>query len=490
MRYTMDKGDISLVSFNYDEKVTYGGKMPYGSSDNPAYDFVWKTVERLGLGTAPNPLQSIIKPGNTVLIKPNLIDHIPGTYTRPEVVMPIIDMAVAAGAGKIYIADAGINFFETEQTLASTRYSEMARFLQGENTAIKIEAVNLNRLPRWRWISLGEDSSFYDSGYRDDEVGFDRGKSLLNHKYYWTADCLGKSPNGKPLGWYAISDIVLDADVVINMPKMKTHWTMIVTLSLKNIVGCTMASTYDQKAGEGANLARIPHCHVKDSNYFENDVSARVLQDLNKIILYCDKKGQLKNKRQRKYLTVIDGIEAMERSQTSLYDSKGKRRMSRMVLAGEDPVSTDMVACRAMGYDYRHVPTLKKGTMDKIHRIGNYNQDNIVITGENLDKRINHVFSFNDRWKKDARFLAIRKFSPPKIRTLTREGKKVIAVIDNCMAAHLSYDGGNLITMSRKDNSYFAELPLSAKNVCIFAHDQYLNSISKVCDFAASHYNE
>ena len=128
--------------------------------------------------------------------------------------------------------------------------------------------------------------------------------------------------------------------------------------------------------------------------------------------------------------------------------------------------------------------------MDKIHRIGNYNQDNIVITGENLDKRINHVFSFNDRWKKDARFLAIRKFSPPKIRTLTREGKKVIAVIDNCTAAHLSYDGGNLITMSRKDNSYFAELPLSAKNVCIFAHDQYLNSISKVCDFAASHYNE
>jgi uncharacterized protein (DUF362 family) len=482
----MDNGDISLVSFNYDKKVNYGGKMPYGVNDNPAYGFVWKTVERLGLGTAKNPLQSIIKPGNTVLVKPNLIGHIPGTYTRPEVIMPIIDMALAAGAGKIYIADAGINFFETEHTLASTHYSEMARFLQGENPSIQIEAVNLNRIPRWRWVSLGEDSSFYNSGYRDDEVGFDYGQSLLNHKYYLTADWLGKSPNGKPLGWYAISDIVLDADVVINMPKMKTHWTMIVTLSLKNLVGCTMASTYDHGASGTLNMARIPHCHVKDTNYFENDVSARVLQDLNKIILYCDKNGQLKNSRQRKYLTVIDGIEAMEKSQTSLYGAKGKRRMSRLVLAGEDPVSTDMVACRAMGYDYRHIPTLKKGTMDNIHRIGNYNQDNIVIIGENLDTRINHVFRFNDCWKKDAKLLAIRKFSPPKIRTLAREGNKVIASIDNCTAAHLMYDERNVLTMSKNDNPYFAELPLSATNIYIFAHDKYLNSISKICDFAAN----
>ena len=125
----MDNGDISLISFNYDKIVNYGDKMPYGGNDNPAYGFVWKTVERLGLGAAKNPLQSIIKPGNAVLIKPNLIGHIPGTYTRPAVIMPIIDMAVAAGAGKIYIADAGINFFETEHTLASTCYSEMARCL-------------------------------------------------------------------------------------------------------------------------------------------------------------------------------------------------------------------------------------------------------------------------------------------------------------------------------------------------------------------------
>ncbi|MBN1471943.1 MAG: DUF362 domain-containing protein [Syntrophaceae bacterium] len=480
----MNSGDISPVSFNYDKKVTYGGRVPYESHDNPAYDFVWKTVERLGMGTSRNPLSSIIKPGNTVLIKPNLIDSIPGTYTRPEVVRPVIDMAVAAGAGKIHIADAGINFIETEQTLDATHYSEMAWCLQRRHPAITIEALNLNRLPRWRWVFLGDGSSFYNSGYRNDEAAFDYGEPLLNHKYYLTADRLGRSPEGKPLGWYAISDSILDADVVINMPKMKTHWTMLVTLSMKNLVGCTVASTYDHKAGNGANLARIPHCHVRKTNYFDNDISARVLQDLNKIIFYCDKDGRLKKRKQRNYLTVIDGIDAMEKSQTPLYNSKGKRRMSHMVLAGQDPVSTDMVACRAMGYDYRQIPVLKKSEMDNTHKIGNYNSDNIVILGENLDTRINHVFGFNDLWKKDAKCLAIKKFSSPKIRTVTKKGKKVIAIIDNCTAAHLMYGKGDLLTMSGKGNTYVAELPLSEKEVCIFAHDRYLNSINKQCDFA------
>ncbi len=480
----MDNGDLSPVSFHYDETMTYGGKIPYGSRDNPVYDAVWKTVARLCLGTSRNPLQSIIKRGDTVLIKPNLIDHLPGSYTRPEVVRPMIDMAVAGGAARICVADAGINFIETEQVLDATHYSEMVRCLQRRHPAIKIEALNLNKLPRWRWVFLGEDSSFYNSGYRDDEIAFDYGKPLLNHPYYLTVDRLGRTPRGKSAGCYAISDDVLNADVVINMPKMKTHWTMLATLSMKNLVGCTMASTYDHQAGDGANLARIPHCHVRKTNYFENDIAVRVLQDLHKIILYCDKHGRLKKRKQRQYLTVIDGIEAMERSQTTLYEQKGKRRMNRVVLAGQDPVSTDMVACRVMGYDYRQIPVLKKRPMDDIRKIGNYNRDNIVVIGENLDTRINHVFSFNDRWKKDAECLAIKKFTPPKIRTVTRQGKKVTAVIQNCTAAHLMYGKGKLLTMSGKGNSYFAELPSSAKKIYIFAHDRYLNSISKQCDFA------
>lgn len=79
----------------------------------------------------PQPLQNIIKPGNTVLIKPNLIDSLPGVLYPPEVVeLAVIDMAVAAGAARICIADAGINFMETKQTLEATHYAEMARCLQ------------------------------------------------------------------------------------------------------------------------------------------------------------------------------------------------------------------------------------------------------------------------------------------------------------------------------------------------------------------------
>jgi len=167
-------------------------------------------------------------------------------------------MAVAAGAARVRIGDAGINYLETEESLARTGYAEMARCLQGRNPAVRIEAVNLNRLPCWRWACLGQESSFRDSGYRDDEVGSDFGPPPSNHRYFLTADASGRSPGGRPLGWYAISDVALDADVVINVPKMKTHWTMVVTLSLKELVGCTMASTYRPRSERGPQHVAHP----------------------------------------------------------------------------------------------------------------------------------------------------------------------------------------------------------------------------------------
>jgi len=248
------------------------------------------------------------------------------------------------------------------------------------------------------------------------------------------------------------------------------------TLSMKNVVGCTMASTHDEGNIRYFNLLRIPHCHVKNVNYFKNDVSGRVLHDLNKVILYCDKNGSLKKILQRKYLTVIDGIEAMEKSNHPNYGN-GVPYMRHAVLAGRNPVATDMVACRVMGYDYRCMPTFQKAYNNTIYGIGDYNPKNIAIVGNNLDTKIHHVFEFNEDWKNDAGALAIQEFCPPKIRKLVKEKNKIIARIDNCMVAHIMYDKQNILNMSKNVDFYFAELPHSASDIYIVAHDKYLNSI-------------
>ena len=39
--------DESVVSFNYDSSIYYGGTSPFDAADNPAYDFIWETKDEV-----------------------------------------------------------------------------------------------------------------------------------------------------------------------------------------------------------------------------------------------------------------------------------------------------------------------------------------------------------------------------------------------------------------------------------------------------------
>jgi len=43
---------------------------------------------------------------------------------------------------------------------------------------------------------------------------------------------------GRPFGKIEIAKEVFDADVIINLPKLKTHNSMLLTLGVKNTFGC------------------------------------------------------------------------------------------------------------------------------------------------------------------------------------------------------------------------------------------------------------
>jgi uncharacterized protein (DUF362 family) len=285
--------DESVVSFSYNPSISYGGSSPYDPQDNPAYDFVWETVERLGLGSPSSPLERLIEPGDTVLIELNLVDFGPEVYTRPEVVRPLIDMAIGAGATEIYVGDGGTNVPQTNSVMDNAGYSDMVSELDSRHPGITIETVNLNALSNgWHWVSLDTDSSFAGSGHSQYDLAAADGAMLFGHQYYSTPDPQGVNPEGDVLGWYAISDKVLDADVIINVSKMKTHQKMMATMSIKNLVGCTISSTYNENSGN--TQSRIPHQKTDmEENYFNNDIFWRAILDMNKILLYADEDGVL-----------------------------------------------------------------------------------------------------------------------------------------------------------------------------------------------------
>jgi len=285
-------------------------------------------------------------------------------------------------------------------------------------------------------------------------------------------------------GWYAVNDKVLDADVIINVPKMKTHNLMINTLAMKNLVGLTLRNTYDEEASDC--MPRIAHCITGSTGndfYFNNDIFWRAVSDMNKVVLYADKQGNLQTTQQRKYLNVIDGIQAMEKSENYGYGGDGLPYDRHVVLASVDPVAVDAVASRVMGYDFNYVPVVGNAASDILHPIGINNPGKIAILGEEIDSRLNHVFVFNDAWKGYAGSLAVTDFVPPTINTVTRQGNTVTANISGGSTAYIIYqidDTDSILEMDKDLDTYSAVLPSTVSQCLIRAQDEYFNTTSTI----------
>lgn len=115
---------------------------------------------------------------------------------------------------------------------------------------------------------------------------------------------------------FEVAREAVESHVVINLPKIKTHGQMLLTLGVKNMFGCvpgTRKAAWHLKAGI-------------DRTYF-----ARMLLELYAVL--------------KPDLTIMDGIIAMEGNGPSA----GRTRPLDMVLAGTDCVSLDSTVTHLLG---------------------------------------------------------------------------------------------------------------------------------------------
>jgi uncharacterized protein (DUF362 family)/formate hydrogenlyase subunit 6/NADH:ubiquinone oxidoreductase subunit I len=140
-----------------------------------------------------------------------------------------------------------------------------------------------------------------------------------------------------------LPQIIADADLIINIPKLKTHELTGITVGLKNVLGFLPG-----KKKQWAHIISLDQAIV----------------DLNKIV-GCG-------------LTIVDGLIAMEGNGPAL----GAAVESKMVIAGRNPVCVDEVACRAMGVD----PS-KVGHMRLAMRQLPYKRDGPKLVGNLKPKR-------------------------------------------------------------------------------------------------------
>jgi hypothetical protein len=141
---------------------------------------------------------------------------------------------------------------------------------------------------------------------------------------------------------------VLEADVVLSVPKAKVHCSGGITVAMKNMVGLIPA--WDGGYGDGvlkdcAHTSDVDRAAGERGIYLDNDTIWRSMADLNRILLYADRVGTVQMTPQRRYLALVDAVVAAEASQYAPRPFP----LNAVVLA-TDPVSADAVTARCMGF--------------------------------------------------------------------------------------------------------------------------------------------
>ncbi len=393
-----------------------------GAEPNPAYEGVRRVLFDLGLDRrsfgAPdwNPLAELISPGDAVVVKPNLIrqshvsrlDEWAQIVTHGSVIRATLDYVFLAlkGTGKVLVADGPQTDSDFNETCSRNGLFAVVEFFRRQGLAVELRDLRRDRwfqhgdvihkrvtLPgdpaSYTTVELGEQSEF--SSYR------------LNGNFYGADYDHTETAKFHHPGRHAyiLCRSVMDADVVINLPKLKTHKKTGVTISLKNMVGingyrnCLPHHTIgtpdaggDEFAtadlshkmqsrltvafkqmlhhagGCGASLARLlkraglavfgdNSRTVRSGNWHGNDTAWRMVLDLNRALFYFDGAGRPR-RRPLRYLTVVDGIVAGEGDGPMAADAIA----AGLVVAGFNPVATDTVCATIMNFDYRKLPML------------------------------------------------------------------------------------------------------------------------------------
>jgi hypothetical protein len=196
------------------------------------------------------------------------------------------------------------------------------------------------------------------------------------------------------IGRYRIAPPVLEADVVICVPKAKVHCSGGVTLAMKNMLGIIPAwdGPYEQvELKDCAHTSDMDQAAGSQGLYLENDTIWRSMADLNRILLYTDGQGILRREPQRRYLAIVDGIVAAEESQYH-----PRPYPLNTVVVGTHPITVDAVAARCMGFDPRLLKSVTKAAARNDYSLGpaHPSQIKVVVSGgERLSALYRHTLT-------------------------------------------------------------------------------------------------
>ena len=238
--------------------------------------------------------------GKRVLLKPNMVEYEANTAinTHPHVVAAAATALLKAGAREIVVAEGPGHRRDIEYLLGGTGMDDVLQDL------------------RLRFVDLNHD---------------DVKEMRLKSRY-----------TGLESIWLPVE--LLNADVIVSMPKLKVHHWAGMTASMKNLFGTVPGAVY----GWPKNIL-----HFKGIEQSIIDLTATI----------------------RPHLTIVDAIVAMEGDGPIM----GRPRSLGFIAMGADLLAVDATCARTIGLDPFKMPYLKVAS----RFLGNIDEAKIDQRGEN-----------------------------------------------------------------------------------------------------------
>lgn len=426
------------------------------TSDEPnfAYEGVRQLFEQLGYdkdnyGTKNwNPLGWLIEPEMTVVLKPNFVlsSHSEGkdTYaiiTHPSVLRAIADYCWIAleGKGKIIIADAPQYNCNWSELMNLTKLEQVRDFYNSkQSNSFELRDLRNYWSSGRHFPSMKQELSGDPQGTLRVNLGYEsavkdiKSPEKMYGAVYHRHETIANHSNGNQ--FYELSKTIMEADVVISVPKLKVHKKVGVTLNIKGLVGINTNKNLIVHyslglPSEGGDqyppnhftpmeekiirterwmydtfLAKqsVPLEYIHRSiywlhgkfikplgigvekkkrlldvgNWHGNDSAWRMSVDLIRLLYFTDKEGKLHNTPQRRLFSIIDGIIGG--------DNKGPLHpdavSSSVLIAGENLFAVDIVGTRLMGFDPQKIKTFTFLLNDENRSLGikDYSDINIL----------------------------------------------------------------------------------------------------------------
>ncbi len=362
-----------------------------------------------------NPLEEYLSPGSCVVIKPNwVMDTNPTGHgldclvTNATVIAAAIEWCLRAmkGRGSIVVGDSPIQDCDLPKLMEAAGYGALKSRYASASVPVHWRDFRRATLTKSKGIWNRETSSrpmcdwvLFDLGSESllEPIGQDADRFRVT-KYDPDQMREAHSPGRHR---YLIAREVVEADVIINLPKLKTHRKTCVTGSLKNLVGVNGNKDYlphhrlggrqaggDCYAGgsrlklaaellsDAANrregisayllwqavrgsygLARVAGADRNlEGNWYGNDTIWRTVLDLNRVVMYGQPEGTMSDLPQRRVLTLTDAVVCGEGEGPLQPDPYP---LGMLTLA-DNSAAADYAHAYLMGFDWRRVPLIRE----------------------------------------------------------------------------------------------------------------------------------